>query len=503
MGRAAFTLVLLLPRLDGKCTLKTREDVKPSKSDAAESEAARAKAAHQAIARSAASEHLSTMAVPLAADYGRAVDRDNGAAPSCDGAGMLSRLFARRRAEHVEVLVELSASACASPYLIARVSGPSVAVAVSPRNASLAASGARKTQALLVPLRDAPAGVYWLELRLVACVDRGPCVENPTCGALNAPFAFAWNGSRAAAAGLGCWRRERAGDALDALPGKFVRAMPTRFQAPACLAWLIPCTNCLPKRFVERHAQTRPAAPCDVARLQTLTAAHYAYVPREGLAVELAARAALAARDPDYRMCLIGDSHLKNLKMARWAQNLSSRIAFAQVNWPEQVAERARARFCRGARETIVNTGQWPLSNWRAKPYTDEAFEAAVSRMLDEMRAELGEGGRLWVLSIDFNPLAGCSTACPPADWRTPHRISSFNHILERAAAARAPQVTFVDLARLSQPLWDAAPDWNHPPASVTLAQSAQLLDIILPAIPPPEGAQLDVRRRARGAKSF
>ena len=147
--------------------------------------------------------------------------------------------------------------------------------------------------------------------------------------------------------------------------------------------------------------------------------------------------------------------------------------------------------------------GQWPLSNWRAKPYTDEAFEAAVSRMLDEMRAELGEGGRLWVLSIDFNPLAGCSTACPPADWRTPHRISSFNHILERAAAARAPQVTFVDLARLSQPLWDAAPDWNHPPASVTLAQSAQLLDIILPAIPPPEGAQLDVRRRARGAKSF
>ena len=57
MGRAAFALVLLLPRLDGKCTLKTREDVKPSKSDAAESEAARAKAAHQAIARSAASEH--------------------------------------------------------------------------------------------------------------------------------------------------------------------------------------------------------------------------------------------------------------------------------------------------------------------------------------------------------------------------------------------------------------------------------------------------------------
>ena len=115
------------------------------------------------------------------------------------------------------MLVELSASACASPYLIARVSGPSVAVAVSPRNASLAASGARKTQALLVPLRDAPAGVYWLELRHVACVDRGPCVENPTCGALNAPFAFAWNGSRAAADGLG-WRRERAGALLPRRP---------------------------------------------------------------------------------------------------------------------------------------------------------------------------------------------------------------------------------------------------------------------------------------------
>ena len=105
------------------------------------------------------------------------------------------------------------------------------------------------------------------------------------------------------------------------------------------------------------------------------------------------------------------------------------------------------------------------------------------SRLLDAMRAELHDGRRLWVLSIDFNPLAGCSTTCPPADWRTPHHISSFNSILERAVAARGPYVTFVDLARFSRPLWDAAPDWNHPPESVTLAQSAHLLDLILPPI--------------------
>ena len=108
--------------------------------------------------------------------------------------------------------------------------------------------------------------------------------------------------------------------------------MPTRFQAPACLAWLVPCTNCLPKSFVARHAQARPAAPCDVAHGATLTAAHYTYALRDGLEAELAARAALAAQDPDYRVCTIGDSHMRNLPLTHWARALASRIAFAQVN---------------------------------------------------------------------------------------------------------------------------------------------------------------------------
>ena len=292
------------------------------------------------------------MAVPLAADYGRAVDRDNGAAPSCDGAGMLSRLFARRRAEHVEVLVELSASACASPYLIARVSGPSVAIAVSPRNASLAAAARASRGAARAagrggrrrwrcPLARAPArrvrrprpvrrepdvrrAQRALRVRVERLARRRPARLLAARASAGRPLRRA---RRAA-------RQVRARDA-DALPGAGVPRVAH------------PVHELLPKRFVERHAQSARPRRATPRALDAHDRATYALRAGSRPSSPRARRSPRATRTTacvDRRL-----AHEEPEDGALGAESLF-RIAFAQVNWPEQVAERAR-RFCRVARK--------------------------------------------------------------------------------------------------------------------------------------------------------
>ena len=186
---------------------------------------------------------------------------------------------------------------------------------------------------------------------------------------------------------------------------------------------------------------------------------------------------AAGRRQTQATVCVLGDSHAKLLgpgdpaeereMLARGVDRL-----FWRAHWPQELAWRAPMRNCS---HLVVLIGQWssgwgaPLPN-RALPKprshvrrrqgvaAEAGWRSDVAGALARLRQTAPPAARVYVASVNLNPLTGLSLQCPPKDWRTPPVLDMYNEVLRRTAGP-----AFIDNRGIQGPVWDAGPDLNHP----------------------------------------
>ena len=237
----------------------------------------------------------------------------------------------------------------------------------------------------------------------------------------------------------------------------------------------------------------------------------------EAAAGELAAATETGAPAMPYLqhrvLCLVGDSHTRNLANAvillleprracdpgaaqehRSVCN-SSLVHFRFLQFPLLQEVRDAWQWVSATRcdDVVVNSGLWPISSnvllpqYRAssggKPWTRERYSADIDALLAYFAARAAARQRVVWLSTTPTPVQEEHTRCPTQGWGFPNIIQQFNAVA--AAAAARHGVPYVDAFKPTLALMDLSFDGLHFQAPIAREVALELLGRLFRTPPP------------------
>lgn len=194
---------------------------------------------------------------------------------------------------------------------------------------------------------------------------------------------------------------------------------------------------------------------------------------------------------PTY-ICVVGKSHSRSLMKASKAAGVTIRrnqlnlqYQWIQAAFPDNVTEAVLSSNMT-CDKLIIGVGQWAASYKRGSLLED--YYNQIIDMLDGLQkraisATTGEPIPVFLRSIHYNPLGHLINTCPPEDWRNPLVIDGYNAVLQQAS--RAMGVPFLDTNFLAAPIWDAAPDWYHLDEATSIKEVLYLTASVFGVEPP------------------
>ena len=136
----------------------------------------------------------------------------------------------------------------------------------------------------------------------------------------------------------------------------------------------------------------------------------------------------------------------------------------------------------------VIGGGQWSASwkntkMWQREhaPETPAEMARDVEQLVQQVQ-RTAPSVRMWVRSVNYNPLGMAVLQCPQSEWRTPPLIDGYNFAL-RQMLRHHEAVQFLDLDPIVGPMWDTAADWNHYYGDVFSAEVAYILHATLGSV--------------------
>jgi len=178
----------------------------------------------------------------------------------------------------------------------------------------------------------------------------------------------------------------------------------------------------------------------------------------------------------NFLICTIGASH--SYLMARLMNRVfRKRVCFhnGTVKFPYNLRANLLRLYSQTAADTnknctdfVVGIGQHPASFALGRPMLVSEYAAnmtfelkSIQSLVAKQQQQLGAPARLFVRSMNYNPLGDMKLFHPPTDWRTPPVVDAYNAALQTIAIALG--IPYIDSSTtIIEPMWDSAPDWCH-----------------------------------------
>lgn len=358
-----------------------------------------------------------------------------------------------------EIIIQLKPSRrCQRPTFWIRISGTSLFVLHLKKV---------ETNKLVYTYPDlADEGIYFVEVTALLCAPFKPdafvdmCLEEPaeSNNIVTLPYSFKVTGNEAKKAPA--QPRPRwvvANQSVASL-------MPTRYQKLGCPA------------FDDGWCPTRAVDLEQYDLYEWVDGPNYIKPLQDVLSLTHNARN--QQNHSNIRVCMVGDSHARDLTIAGNKLNID-RVEFFllltryphefDVNW----LRNGRCSY------TVVTYGQWPAS-WLTfgNPYNQTKYTNDMRRVITLLQNFDHNQTQVFVRSVNYTPLMAHQTQCPPTDFRYPPLIDMYNDVLRRLC--KELSVDYVDLSHIMGPVWDSAEDWYHPSLKVYTAEIKWILHRIL-----------------------
>lgn len=183
----------------------------------------------------------------------------------------------------------------------------------------------------------------------------------------------------------------------------------------------------------------------------------------------------LHAEGGSITICMIGDSH------GRFIAERGNALKVEHVHFAAETS-RYPELFHVGAlvncTYAVINYGQWPLSFMMDdEPYGATRYEKEMRRVLSSVvAAKLTT--QVFMGSMNMLPLGERAGSCPARDYRHSPSVMLYNNIM--ANLSTEYNIPYIDMIPLQGPLWDMSLDWNHPEASVLIAEAEFIIHSVL-----------------------
>ncbi|KAL3769835.1 hypothetical protein ACHAWO_011325 [Cyclotella atomus] len=160
------------------------------------------------------------------------------------------------------------------------------------------------------------------------------------------------------------------------------------------------------------------------------------------------------------RLCFIGASHSRVL--ARFANQISNNIHVLQVDH-RYVANLTQSEvgYASKCGKVVIGMGQWDAGHHGMGPTSFRELKKEMNRaMLEFVKPLLDANVSVYFRNMHYNPLGDLITQCPPADWRNPNVVDTYNIITKELC--NEFQVPFIDTTDITGIMWDRQEDWAH-----------------------------------------
>lgn len=182
--------------------------------------------------------------------------------------------------------------------------------------------------------------------------------------------------------------------------------------------------------------------------------------------------------DSIVRVCLIGDSHSRDLFLHGNKLNVES-VVFVYIPTTFPTEFRVSWLDIHNCTYAVVSYGQWPGSHMnKGPPYTQTRYELEMRRVVTLLQQHNHARTQVFVHSVNYNGLMAYQTSCPPSDFRTPPLIDMYNNVLRKLC--KELDIEFIDMNHIMGPMWDSAVDWCHPSGTIYTAEVQWILQSVL-----------------------
>ncbi|EKX40681.1 hypothetical protein GUITHDRAFT_142555 [Guillardia theta CCMP2712] len=194
-------------------------------------------------------------------------------------------------------------------------------------------------------------------------------------------------------------------------------------------------------------------------------------------------------------ICLIGDSHMRNL--ANSIQALMngqcdaeemqkthsvcrlSHVLYFPLYYPHEWRWNAAYERCYFI---CINVGQWSASSRSKPPWNLTRYSRGVGslvKVLDYLVTRRHVLHVVWLSTLPHT-IDKSMVRCPPTDWRFPHFIEGYNSVARKEVASTAGRVAYLDLYKIAFNLFDVSYDGAHYQGPVGAALATALLNHLL-----------------------
>jgi hypothetical protein len=184
--------------------------------------------------------------------------------------------------------------------------------------------------------------------------------------------------------------------------------------------------------------------------------------------------------NPEKRVCLFGDSQLRNVLNSIGVQvtpstcnavRMQRQRSFCKVqafsfhsllfphSWEPEYDE-----ILPGCSHVFVNYGQWLSARISGTPWNITRYRDSVAAFMRKLVAHKARHPHLnitWVSTHPY-PINERMRTCPPYDWRLPHVISAYNTAARAEARRTRGAVGYLDTHRAILPLFELTFDGTH-----------------------------------------
>mmetsp|Transcript_12708 Transcript_12708/g.30292 ORF Transcript_12708/g.30292 Transcript_12708/m.30292 type:complete len:553 (+) Transcript_12708:102-1760(+) len=178
-----------------------------------------------------------------------------------------------------------------------------------------------------------------------------------------------------------------------------------------------------------------------------------------------------------FKVCLIGASHSVHLAYSLHKLNLGRWFFHVQEAYPKGINEEFFLRKHKelGCGIFVIGIGQWPSSWAMGTPFLFEQYKSEMARIVNtvaSMPPQIGNTTfQVYFRSMHHMPVGDVTGTCPPQDWRSPPVVESYNYLLKQAVQAVEPctetNIAYLDTSFITQSMWDVAYDFCHLPRRV------------------------------------
>ena len=176
------------------------------------------------------------------------------------------------------------------------------------------------------------------------------------------------------------------------------------------------------------------------------------------------------------RTCFVGASHSRTMvELLTQEYSTLVDVLHVDVRWPLDLPDASREVLTNNCSTAVVGIGQWPAGWPDNHPMSFVTYEASMRQSLREFARRTKDSGvRLFCRNTHENPLGNRISTCPPSDWRNPEVIRIYNELLSNVC--RDLGIRYLVTTDITTPMWDSAEDWCHYKSDVGLVEATFIL---------------------------